>query len=118
MENLLSGVKPSEHFTLTDTTAANGAVTFRLTLRAAPGSAAPRTRHVTLQVDNLTLRGPATQTVTLRNLEPVVLTWTARRRDARAPWVAVVVYFPATFSTCSITRRRLPPQILAISASV
>jgi hypothetical protein len=90
MEDLMSGVRPSEHFTLADTTSANGLITVRLTLRAEPGAAGQPSRQVTLQADNLTLRGPATQTVTLRGDEPVVLTWTARRRDARAPWVAVV----------------------------
>ncbi len=90
----MSGVPSREHFTLTDTTAANGTITLRLTVRATPNVAGLHstavTRQVTLHTDNLQLRGPATQTVTLRGTEPVVVTWTARRTDSRAPWVAVV----------------------------
>ncbi len=90
MEDLMSGVQPGgERYTLTDSTSANGTITLRLVLRAEPGAGGLRTRPITLQADNLILRGPATQTAALRSDEPVVLTWTARRRDARAPWVAV-----------------------------
>ncbi|MBL0938875.1 MAG: glycoside hydrolase family 9 protein [Gemmatimonadaceae bacterium] len=83
MEDLIAGVSESNDFEMTDTTAANGEITVRLTLRGTG------TQRVTLRGDNLQVRTPATQTVALRPDAPTTVSWTARRLRADAPWVAV-----------------------------
>ena len=85
VEDLLAGAPTSTpRFTLAATTAADGEITIRLTARGAG------THRYTLRTDNVR-DGSASRDVTLREGRPTTVEWKARRIQADAPWVAVVV---------------------------
>jgi hypothetical protein len=72
-------------FDVATTTIANGDITIRLTARGLGE------HSFALRASNLVLRTPASQTVRLRGDVPVTIEWKARRSDAAAPWVGIVV---------------------------
>lgn len=86
MEDMLRGPasRAGLDFSISQTTAANGEVTLRVTVRG------EGTHSLALRAENLTAADPV-RSITLRAGSPATLEWKARRTSATTPWVAVVV---------------------------
>jgi hypothetical protein len=87
MEDLLRAPAPRPDtidFSVSQTTAGNGDVTLRVTVRG------EGTHSLALRAENLTAADPV-RSVTLLAGSPTTLEWKARRTSTTTPWVAVVV---------------------------